>query len=398
MADTIAQLDELLATPVADDPLLTRSPPPRTASTSTRWNAGCAQVVDDDVRPALEDLPRRAARRGAAAWRAPTTGAACCLPDGDAAYAARCRYYTTTDLTPQEIHDIGLAQIAKLADEYRRLGPEVVGTDDLPPIFAAMRDDPALHLTDGDEIVEASRSRWPSARGTRCRDWFEPAAAGATATCEPTTTGAKAFYFPPAEDGSRGGVFFINVSDPDGVGHLRASSRRPSTRASPATTSSSRSPASSRTSRSSASHLHQPAYAEGWGLYTERLADEMGLYGSAVDRMGMLAADSMRACRLVVDTGMHALGWSRQQAIDYLVANSPLQRRGHATPRSTATSSRPARRCSYMVGRLEILRMRADAEQRQGDRFDIKAFHDAVLDSGSLPLSVLSDHIARRLA
>lgn len=112
-------------------------------------------------------------------------------------------------------------------------------------------------------------------------------------------------------------------------------------------------------------HLHNAAYAEGWGLYTERLADEMGLYSGPVDRMGMYAADSMRACRLVVDTGMHALGWSREQAVQYMVDNSPLAE-GVVRPEIDRYAVTPGQACSYMIGRLEIQRMRREAEERQG--------------------------------
>ena len=144
-------------------------------------------------------------------------------------------------------------------------------------------------------------------------------------------------------------------------------------------------------------HLHNSAYAEGWGLYTERLSDEMGLYTAAVDRMGMFSADSMRACRLVVDTGLHALGWSRQQAIDYMVANSPLDRGRRAGPRSTATSARPGQATSYMIGRLEIQRMRRRGRAAAGRCVRRTQFHSAVLDSGSLPLGVLDRVVTARL-
>ena len=120
------------------------------------------------------------------------------------------------------------------------------------------------------------------------------------------------------------------------------------------------------------------AYGEGWGLYTERLADEMGLYSSPLDRMGMLSADSMRACRLVVDTGMHALGWSRRQAIDYMLANSPM-REGHVTAEIDRYAVTPGQALAYMIGRLEIQRIRREAEAALGDRFRIKEFHDTVL-------------------
>jgi uncharacterized protein (DUF885 family) len=110
----------------------------------------------------------------------------------------------------------------------------------------------------------------------------------------------------------------------------------------------------------------------------------------------MLAADSMRACRLVVDTGLHALGWSRQQAVDYMVANSPL-REGVVRPEIDRYIVTPGQACSYMVGRLEIERIRREAQARQGDAFDVKEFHSAVLDGGALPLGVLDEVVARRL-
>jgi uncharacterized protein (DUF885 family) len=136
------------------------------------------------------------------------------------------------------------------------------------------------------------------------------------------------------------------------------------------------------------------AYAEGWGLYCERLADEMGLYSGDVDRLGMLTLDSMRAGRLVVDTGLHSKGWSRQQAIDYLMTNTPM-----APVEIVAEVDRyiaaPGQALSYMVGRLEIQRLRAEAARTLGDRFDIRAFHDLVLGGGPLPLSVLDQVVTR---
>jgi uncharacterized protein (DUF885 family) len=132
------------------------------------------------------------------------------------------------------------------------------------------------------------------------------------------------------------------------------------------------------------------AYAEGWGLYTERLAEEMGLYSSDTYRLGMLAMDSMRAGRLVVDTGMHGKGWSREQAVAYLRENTPMSNLdiGNEIDRYIAY---PGQALSYMVGRLEIQRVRKAAEQTLGENFEIQAFHDVVLGNGSLPLSVLAE-------
>jgi uncharacterized protein (DUF885 family) len=391
--DTVAQLDGLLARPIADDPVLVTTPPPGGLDADA-WKARLRRVVESDVRPAMaayrdvlrdEVLPlARPDDRCGLSW----------VPGGDAAYAATLRKYTTTDKSAQEIHDIGRAQIEKLAEEYRSLGPEVVGTDDLGEIFEAMRSDPALHFTSGDQLVTASEVAMQRAWDAMPA-WFE-VLPQAPCGVQPTTTGAKAFYFPPASDGSRGGTFFINVADPSSWGTFELESMAfhegiPGHHLQLAIASELKDVPEFR------KHIHNSAYAEGWGLYTERLSDEMGLYTSAVDRMGMFAADSMRACRLVVDTGLHALGWSREQAVSYMVENSPLAD-SMVRPEIDRYVVSPGQATSYMIGRLEIQRMRAEAEQRQGRAFEVKRFHSAVLDSGSLPLGVLDEVVAARLS
>jgi uncharacterized protein (DUF885 family) len=392
VTDTIAQLDRLLSTPIADDPLLTTTPPPDGLDVDG-WKASLRAVIESDVRPGMEAY-RDVLRDDVLALARPDDRCGLSwLPDGETAYAATLRMFTTTDKTAQEIHDIGLAQVAKLADEYRSLGPEVVGSDDLEEIFEAMRTDPKLHFSAGEELVEASeiamRRAW-----AEMPNWFE-VLPQAPCGVQSTLTGAKAFYFPPATDGSRGGTFFVNVDDPSSWGTFELESMAfhegiPGHHLQIAIASELQDVPEFR------KHIHNSAYAEGWGLYTERLADEMGLYTASVDRMGMYAADSMRACRLVVDTGLHALGWSRQQAIDYMVHNSPLKET-MCRPEIDRYIVSPGQATSYMVGRLEIQRMRAEAEQRQGDSFEVKKFHSAVLDSGSLPLGVLDDVVRSRL-
>lgn len=356
------------------------------------WRVRWSEAVESAVRPGLLAY-RDALAEGAEAARPDDRVGLCHLDGGDELYATTLRYFTTTDKTAEEIHRIGLEQVAKLADEYRTMGPEVVGTDDLAGIFDAMRTDPALHFTGGEQLVEQSEiamaRAWEAMPG-----WFE-VMPQAPCTVTGTTSGAKAFYFPPAPDGSRGGSFFINTDDPESWGtfeleamafhegipghHLQLAIAAELPESVPAIRRFS----------------ENAAYAEGWGLYTERLADEMGLYSGPIDRLGMLAADSMRACRLVVDTGLHALGWSRSQAVDYMVDNSPLTRE-MCQPEIDRYIVSPGQACSYMIGRLEIERMRREAEQ--ADTFDIKRFHSAVLDSGALPLDVLDRVVRRRMA
>ncbi|MEO9324359.1 DUF885 domain-containing protein [Nocardioides sp. C4-1] len=392
-SDTVAQIDAILDGPVADDPVLGRVPEPPSGVDADTWRARVAAVVADELRPAMgayrdvlrdEVLPQARPDE-----RCGLSG----LPDGEAAYAAMLRYYTTTDKTAQEIHDLGLATVAKLADEYRALGPEVVGTDDLARIFEAMRTDPKLHFERGEQLVEASEVAMARA-WEAMPAWFE-VLPQAPCAVESTMTGAKAFYFPPAGDGSRGGTFFINIDDPSSWGTFELEAMAfhegiPGHHLQLAIAAELQGIPEFR------KHIHNSAYAEGWGLYTERLSDEMGLYSSAVDRMGMYAADSMRACRLVVDTGLHALGWSREQAVQYMVENSPLAE-GVVRPEVDRYVVTPGQACSYMVGRVEIERIRREAEARQGAAFDVRAFHSAVLDSGSLPLGVLDEVVTARL-
>ena len=130
------------------------------------------------------------------------------------------------------------------------------------------------------------------------------------------------------------------------------------------------------------------AFVEGWGLYSERLANEMGLYSGDVDRIGMLSFDSWRACRLVVDTGMHAMGWTRQQAIDYMIANTVLAENNIANEVDRYITW-PGQALAYKLGQREILRLRDKAKQELGDRFDIKQFHDVVLQDGAVDLGTL---------
>jgi uncharacterized protein (DUF885 family) len=316
------------------------------------------------------------------------------LPDGAERYRRLVRLHTTTERTPEELHQVGLDLVAGIHAEFRALGATLFGLDYVPAIFAHLQSDPALRWSTEQQILDAAEATVRRAE-TASPAWFgrlpEAICVLEAIPALEAEGAAPAYYMPPSLDGSRPGTYYTNVNEP-----------------------------TERTSfdlESVAFHEAVPghhfqislalelpdlpmirrltlftAYAEGWGLYSERLADEMGLYSSELQRMGMLSADVWRASRLVVDTGMHALGWSRQQAVDYLLENTPV------APIDVESEidryiAMPGQALSYMTGRLEIERLRALAEDRLGDRFDIRAFHDAVLGSGALPLSVLGEVI-----
>jgi uncharacterized protein (DUF885 family) len=387
----IKHVDRYLSDP--DNDPLTRPTPP--ADIASDWSTRRDAVLADVVRPAFatyrdvlinEVLPAgRPADRPGLRW----------LPGGDEAYVRQVRVHTTTDRSPDELHDTGLAIVDQLRAEYAELGKRVLGTDDLGEIFHKLRFDEQLRWTSADELLDAARQAISRAEeaapqwfGLRPRTGCEvrPVPA-ADAVGSPS-----AYYVPGSMDGQRPGVYYANTDQVTERFRHQAEA-----------TAFHEAVPGHHFQLSIAMELPElpllrriaevNAYAEGWGLYTERLAEEMGLYSDDVARLGMLTADSMRAGRLVVDTGLHAKGWSRAQAVDYLAKNTPM-----AAVEIEAEVDRyiayPGQALSYMVGRLEIQRIRAVAEAALGDRFDIRGFHDVVIGNGPLPLSVLAEVVA----
>ena len=384
---TVEQIDAMLASPVEDDVFLrAQMPAAFDESDVAAWRERAAAIVTDELRPAFgryRDIIRDEVGPIA---RSNEEAGLTFVPNGDLLYVRLIEKYTTMPMQAAEIHEIGLQQIDRLAEEYLELAGPLLGTTSLEDIFTALRDDPELHHTTGEGVVAQSEAAFAAAKA-EMPNWFGRLPKSDCFVQE-TKHGPVAFYYPPAEDGSREGTFFMNTVDPTSWGTYEVQSTSfhegipgHHLQIAIAQELGDSVPAFQRNGFIS-------AYGEGWGLYTERLSDEMGLYSTDLDRVGMLSADSMRACRLVVDTGMHALGWSRQQAIDYVAANSPLAM--HAIVQEIDRYlSFPGQALSYMIGRIEIQRMRADAEAALGDRFDIKGFHDAVLGSGLVTLPTL---------
>jgi len=385
----VAQLEAYLASPIDTDPLVAAVGPPSAfdSAATSAWREQLADQVRGSIKPGFEELRRALIEDVLPVARGEDQVGIKWTPGGDDAYQAAIYSYTSLDLAAEEIHQIGLDTIATLEDEYRELGSEVFGTSDLSEIYSRMKDDPDLRFASAEEVVAASQAALEKGKAAM-GDWFGtlPKADCLVSTVE---QGPEAFYFPPAQDGSRPGIFFMNVADPSGWTkygieatvfhegipghHLQIAIAQeledvPEFR----------------------KHSIVTAYAEGWGLYTERLSDEMGMYSSQLNRLGMLAADSMRATRLVVDTGMHALGWSRKQAIDYALANVPTSEKAVVSEVDRYIGL-PGQALAYMLGRKEIIRIRSQAEVTMGDKFDIKGFHDTVLGSGALPLPVLAN-------
>jgi uncharacterized protein (DUF885 family) len=320
--------------------------------------------------------------------------------DGVDLYRTLVRAHTTLDdLSAEEIHQTGLDEVERLAAEYAEVGGRLFGTSDLPTIFARLREDPSLRYRTAGEIV-ADAERCLRDATAAMADWFGRLPETDCAIKEIpeflAPDSPAAYYFPPAADGSRPGAYFVNTHAP--------TERNRYETASVAFHEAIPGHHLQLTIANELTHLPRfqrlsfgnTAFVEGWALYTERLADEMGLYRDDVERVGMLAGDSWRSCRLVVDTGMHAMGWSRQEAVDYMVANAPVSVE-EITVEVDRYVAIPGQALGYKVGQLEIQRLRAVAEAAQAGTnggFDIKAFHDVVLCSGSVSLPVLRQLVA----
>jgi uncharacterized protein (DUF885 family) len=316
------------------------------------------------------------------------------LPGGTEAYRDWIRVHTTLELTPEEIHATGLAEIARIDAEFVELGGRVLGTKDLASTLAALRDDPRLRFETADEVFETAKRSL--ARATAAiTDWFGRIP-GAACVVVPIPSHSEvhqtiAYYSWPALDGSRPGRYYINLYAPETRPRYEAEALAfheavPGHHLQIAVAQELEGlPAFQRM-------LGSTAFAEGWGLYTERLSDEMGLYTSDMDRFGILSFDAWRAGRLVVDTGMHALGWTRQQAIDFLKGHSALGE-NNIVNEVDRYIVWPGQALAYKVGQLEILRLRAEAETRLGARFEIKDFHDTVLGAGAISLPALRGRV-----
>ena len=356
------------------------------------------EVIGQEIRPAFERYRAVIVDEIAPSARPDDRPGLGHIPGGAEAYRLLTRAYTSLDIVPEDVHAIGLEEIRRIDAEFVELGARLLGTSGLAETLRALREDPALHFTTREEIEATARAALERANAA-IGDWFGRLP---KAPCEVVVMPAHeekhstiAYYRDPAADGSRPGQYYLNTYAPETRPRYEAETLAfhesvPGHHLQLAIMQEvAELPAFRRYNGST-------AYIEGWGLYTERLSEEMGLLSSEIDRFGVLSFDAWRASRLVVDTGMHALGWTRQQAIDFMVEHTALGENNIANEVDRYISY-AGQALAYKLGQLEILRLRSEARERQGDRFDIKRFHDAVLEQGALPLPVLRAVVERTL-
>lgn len=323
----------------------------------------------------------------------------CWLPDGETTYHRLIHTHTTVDRSADDLHRAGRELLDQLSEEYQSIAGPRFGRIGPAELFERLQTDPALRWRDGDEVLATARAAIARAEQA-APQWFgRLPGQGCLVEAVPPDDAPGAppgNYLGAALDGSRPATYYANTHratersrhNAEAVAfhevvpghHVQVTLAHELTGL----------PALRRLA-------HIDAFAEGWALYAERLADEMGLYSDDIARIGMLAGDSVRAARLVADTGLHAFGWPRPRAIDYLRAHTPLPV-ADIEQEVDRYLADPGQALSYMVGRLEIERIRAGAERALGPRFDIRGFHDAVLANGEIPLGALAGVVENSLA
>jgi uncharacterized protein (DUF885 family) len=383
----IEQLDDLLSAPPLASPVLRLAE----RDSAAGFRKALVDVLTSVVHPALGRY--RAYLRAEYLPRAREETAVRAMPGGAECYRARVRGFTTLETDPEEIHRIGHEQIARIEAEARTIAQRQFGTGDMTEVYRRLREDPRLRFGSRREVLDTAEAALARARAALPR-WFGrlPKARMVLDPCLEfeEESGCPNSYSAPAQDGSRPGRWRINTS-PERASHVDLESiafhegypghhldialnqERPD--AHPVTRM-----------------LGNSGFSEGWGLYSEELAKEMGLYSGDLAQLGRLSSAAFRAARLVVDPGLHVLGWSRERAIEYMLAHTVLSREA-ATSEVDRYIINPGQATAYMMGRLEISRLREEAERRLGRSFDIRAFHDLVLGQGRVPLPFLRERI-----
>ena len=394
---TIDQLENYLSSAIDKDPLLfVNFSPEITESQISEWREKAKKIIETNVRPTVltymdqlksEHLPNgRSDEKSGIMW----------IDGGEETYLRALRKYTGhKDITVKEVHEVGLSEIDRLKKEFFEIGESVFpGVTTPEEVLHKMQTDPSMRYESKEQMLQLAVDTIERAYKP-LGEWFTvfpkspckvlPVPAASEQHAPP------AYYYPPLPDGSRDGTYFLNTYKAETKSVFEAESVA-FHEAIPGHHLDRTIAVELQDVPDFQKYVASTAFVEGWGLYSEQLANEMGLYSNDVQQLGRLGNDAWRACRLVLDTGMHGMGWSRDKAIEFFRANSPIEEINSEieTDRYIAW---PGQACSYKMGQLKIEELRRKAENELGDKFDIRYFHDEVLCDGGITLPILENKI-----
>ena len=394
---TIDQLENYLDTTLENDPLLLVNFSPDISDDDiSNWREKAKVIIESNIRPSVLSYLEQLRTEHLPMGRSDDKSGIMWIEGGEEVYLRSLRKYTGhKDTTVKEVHEIGMTEIVRLKKEFFEVGKNVFSEVDSPEdVIHKMQTDPAMRYESKEQMLQLAvdtieRAYKPLA------EWFTvfpkspckvlPVPGAAEQHAPP------AYYYPPLPDGSRDGTYFLNTYKAETKSIFEAES-----------VAFHEAIPGHHLDRTIAVELQDvpdfqryvasTAFVEGWGLYSEQLANEMGLYSNDVQQLGRLGNDAWRACRLVLDTGMHGMGWSRDKAIKFFKANSPIEAI-NAEIETDRYIAWPGQACSYKMGQLKIEELRRKAENELGNKFDIRHFHDEVLCDGGITLPILENKI-----
>ena len=394
---TIDQLENYLNTPLDKDTLLLVNFSSDIGELEiSSWKEKAKKIIETNVRPAVlayldqlrgKHLPEgRTDEKSGIVW----------IEGGEETYLRALRRYTGhKDTTVKEVHSIGISEIERLKTEFFEIGKNVFSDANSPEeVIHKMQTEPSMRYESKEQMLQIAEDTIE--RSYKPLDkWFTvfPKSPCKVLPAPPESEqhAPPAYYVAPLPDGSRDGTYFLNTYKPETKSIFEAES-----------VAFHEAIPGHHLDRTIAVELQDvpdfqryvasTAFVEGWGLYAEQLANEMGLYSNDVQQLGRLGNDAWRGCRLVLDTGMHGMGWSRDKAIEFFRANSPIEEI-NANIETDRYIAWPGQACSYKMGQLKIEELRRKAEKELGENFDIRYFHDEVLCDGGITLPILENKI-----
>ena len=394
---TIDQLENYLGSSLEEDPLLLINFSPEISeSFISEWKEKAKKIIDVNIRPTVlayldqlktEHIPKgRTDEHSGIMW----------IEGGEETYLRALRKYTGhKDITVQEVHNVGLSEIDRLKKEFFEIGENVFpGVSTPEEVLQKMQTEPSMRYESKEQMLQLAVDTIERAYKP-LEEWFtvfpKSPCKVLPVPAESEQHAPPAYYYPPLPDGSRDGTYFLNTFKAETKSIFEAESVA-FHEAIPGHHLDRTIAVELQDVPDFQKYVASTAFVEGWGLYSEQLANEMGLYSNDVQQLGRLGNDAWRACRLVLDTGMHGMGWSRDKAIKFFKANSPIEAI-NAEIETDRYIAWPGQACSYKMGQLKIEELRRKAENELGDKFDIRYFHDEVLCDGGITLPILENKI-----